>query len=62
MQNGSCHYCLSLQTSMVCKCVFKSTHDFFKQAGDDSSEVLILCLLYTFKCSGIKILNPNIPK
>ena len=35
---------------------------FFKPAGDGCSEFLILYLLYTFKCSGIKILNPNIPK
>lgn len=35
---------------------------FFKHARDGSSDVFILCLLYAFKCSEIKILNPNIPK
>lgn len=34
---------------------------FFKHAGDGSSEVFILCLLYALKCSEIKNLNPNIP-
>lgn len=32
---------------------------FFKQAGDGSSEVLIFCLLYAFKCSEIKNSKPQ---
>lgn len=62
MQNMGCvHYCLSLQTFMIRKCVFKSTW-FFKWAGDGSSKVLIFCLLYAFKYSENKILSPSIPK
>lgn len=45
---------------MICKCVLKSTHDF--SDIKDMVLVFILCLLYAFKYSENKILNPNIPK